>query len=78
MSYLLTTVDNPFDPYTQFDEWNAYDVSRGYNTLGFLARIARTSPEMSEPDQDFAIQQGIDEILEYNVLGIYRKAEPPT
>lgn len=78
MSYLLTTVDNPFNPHTQFDEWNAYDISRGYNTLGFLARIARTSPEMSEPDQDHAIQQGIDEILKYNVLGIYRKAEPPT
>lgn len=71
--YMLTTVDNPYDPFTQFDEWFAYDALLGYNTPGFLDRIAKVSYEMSEPDQALAIQQAIDEICEENVTGMFRK-----
>ena len=41
--YMLTTVDNPFDPFTRFEEWYAYDVRMGYNTASFLERIAKNS-----------------------------------
>jgi hypothetical protein len=71
--HMLTTVDNPFDPFTQFDEWYAFDQRQGYNTTEFLARIVRSSNELSEADQDLAIEQGIDEIVKENVLGLYRK-----
>lgn len=73
VEYMLTTVDNPYDPFTQFDEWYAFDVSHGYHTAAFLARITKTSDDLSEPDQQVAIQQAIDEIVEENVLGVYRK-----
>jgi hypothetical protein len=71
--YMLTTVDNPFDPFTQFDEWLAYDMRMGYNTSEFLARVAKVSNELSLPDQDKAIQDAIDEIVDENVLGVWRK-----
>jgi hypothetical protein len=71
--YMLTTVDNPFDPFTQFDEWLAYDVRLGYNTAAFLARIAKVSNDLSLPDQDKAIQDAIDEIVNENVLGVWKK-----
>ena len=71
--YMLTTVDNPFDPFTQFDEWLAYDIKMGYNTSAFLARIAKVSNELSLPDQDIAIQDAIDEIVNENVLGMWKK-----
>lgn len=29
---LLTTIDNPYDPYTQWEEWYAYDREMGYCT----------------------------------------------
>lgn len=70
---MLTTVDNPFDPFTQLDEWDAYDRSMGYHTLAYLARITWSSHELSEADQSLAIEQAIDEIVSENVLGIYRK-----
>lgn len=73
VEYMLTTVDNPYDPFTQFDEWYAFDVAHGYHTAAFLARITKTSDDLSEPDQQLAIQQAIDEIVEENVLGVYRK-----
>jgi len=74
-SHMLTTVDNPYDPFTQFDEWYSFDEAAGYATCGLLARIVVTSDELSEADQDLALEQAIDEIVKENVLGIYRKVE---
>lgn len=70
---MLTTIDNPYDPFTQFDEWYAYDVQKGYNTCAYLARIAKTSHDLSPEDEELAIEQAIDEIVKLNVLGIYIK-----
>lgn len=75
--HMLTTIDNPFNPYTQFDEWYEFDVQAGYYTTSFLARITKTSDELSEVDQDLALEQAIDEIIRENVLGIYKKVEVP-
>lgn len=72
--YMLTTSDNPFNPYTQWDEWYAFDVAAGYHTSAYLARIVRSSDELSESDQSLAIKDAIDEILEFNVTGNYVKA----
>ena len=75
--YMLTTVDNPYNPFTEFNEWLAFDNRAKHYTLSYLARIVKTSVELSEPDHDLAIQQGIDEIVEQNVSGIYRKVPNP-
>jgi len=70
---MLTTIDNPFSPFTEFDDWLRFDENKGYFTCNYLARIAKTSDELSETDQSLAIDQAIDEIVRYNLLGIYRK-----
>lgn len=74
--YMLTTIDNPFSPHTQFDEWYAYDERLGHCSSALLARVVNTSDELSEIDQILAIHQGIDEILEHDVTGYYRKIAP--
>jgi hypothetical protein len=71
--YMLTTVDNPFNPFTEFEEWLDYDIRMGYNTSSFLDRIANVSNELSTPDQALAIQHAIDEIVKENVSGMWRK-----
>jgi hypothetical protein len=73
MAGMLSTVDNPYDPFTQFDEWYAFDEAAGYHSSALLARIVRTSDDLSEADQSLAIEQAIDEVVRENVLGIYRK-----
>ena len=70
---MLTTEDNPYDPFTQFDDWYAYDERKGYHTCSYLERIAKPAPDLSPSDQIFAINSAIDEILKYNILGIYKK-----
>lgn len=74
-TFMLTTVDNPFHPGEEFDEWQAYDTRSGYHTLAFLARVVSSSNELSDADQQLAIQLAVDEIARENVLGIYRKVE---
>jgi hypothetical protein len=71
--HMLTTVDNPYNPSTQFDEWYEFDVAAGYNTTSLLARIVKTSDELSEADQDAALEDAIDEIVKENVSGMHRK-----
>lgn len=71
--YMLTTYDNPFNPFTQFDEWLVWDTRAGYNTPGLLDRITISSSELSETDQELAIQLAIDEIVRENVSGMHRK-----
>lgn len=73
IEYMLTTVDNPFDPFTQWDEWFVYDRRLGYDTPGLLARVVMSSDELSDTDQDRAIQEGIDEVVKYNVSGVHTK-----
>lgn len=70
---MLTTIDNPFDPFTQFDDWYLFDIEHGYYTCAYLARIARTSDELSPLDEALAIELAIDEIVNLNVLGVYKK-----
>jgi hypothetical protein len=71
--YMLTTVDNPYDPFTQFDEWFAWDQTAGYHTPGLLARVANFSDELSPADQYLVIQDAIDEIVQENVTGMFKK-----
>lgn len=74
---LLTTVDNPYDPFTQFDDWYAFDLAKGYHTPGMLARIVQSSDELSDADQRLAINDAVEEIVRENVLGVWKKVARP-
>ncbi len=74
--YMITTTDNPFDPFTQFKDWFGFDAALGYHTPSYLARIVKTSDELSELDQHLAIEQGIDEIIAEHAGGLFVKVGP--
>ena len=70
---MLTTIDNPFNPFTHWDEWRRYDEDKKYFTCAYLARIATTAYELSEADNNKAIEDAIDEIVRLNINGLYTK-----
>ena len=72
--YMITTTDNPYSPVTHYDEWLVWDMAR-YNTNSLLARVVRTSSELSDSDQELAIQNAIDEIVTENVSGVHTKVK---
>lgn len=70
---MLTTIDNPFDPFTQFDAWYAFDEQKGYGTCEYLDRITKSSYDLTPQEQEEAIESAIDEIIRVNGLGLYKK-----
>lgn len=71
--YMLTTVDNPYDPFTQFNDWYAWDFRAGYHTPGAVARQVVSSNELSEADQALAANEAIDFLVDLNPFGMYKK-----
>ena len=75
---MLTTVDNPFDPFEQFTSWFMFDEEKGYHTCSYLGRIARTSDQLSEEENELENERAIDEILKYDFRNIYKKVVQKT
>ena len=75
---MLTTIDNPYDPFDQFDSWNRFDMDKGYYSCSYLARIARTSDQLSETENSKEIERAIDEIIKYDFMNIYKKVARTT
>ena len=70
---MLTTIDNPYDPFSQFDDWLAFDEGKGYFTCEYLARMTYSSDILTEEENAAEIERAIDDICKLNVLGIYKK-----
>lgn len=71
----VTTVDNPFDPFTQWDRWYSYDMKMGYNTCGRLANLAAISNDLSDAEVNDCIDSAIKTLLDfYEPFEVYRLA----
>lgn len=75
MAVALTTIDNPYDPITDFDNWYLYDEQKGYHTSGYLARLIKDSDDVDPAFMEFQKEQAIDEILTMDQSGFYKKVE---
>ena len=70
---MLTTIDNPYNPFEQFDLWLLFDKEKGYNTCEYLARIINLTNDMSEKEIEVATDRAIDDIIVNDPFGIYKK-----
>ena len=61
--YRLTTEDNPFNPFTQWDDWYFYDLSQGYNTCERLARIAKPGFLLPDEANESEIELAFDQLI---------------
>ena len=75
MAVMLSTVDNPYDPFDNFSSWYMFDVESGYNSCAYLARIAKTSEQFTDTENDEEIERAIDEIIQYDFRNIYVKVK---
>ena len=64
----LTTSDNPYNPLTDYDRWEAFDRQKGYGTNEYLARIVKTTYDYGETNYADDIEKAIDEIVKLNLI----------
>lgn len=71
---MLSLISNPFNPFTEFSDWYRFDHQEGFDTAGLLARVVSTSNEISEADQELAVEQAVDSIINNpSFAGLYKK-----
>jgi hypothetical protein len=70
---MLTTFDNPFDPFEQFVSWFLFDTEKGYNTCSYVGRIANISDDMTDQEKAIENERAIDEIIKYDFMNRYKK-----
>ena len=74
-AYMLTTKDNPYDPSTDFIPWYMFDMEKGYDSCGAIARLAQTSDQLTDVENAREIERAIDRIIELDFRDIYKKIE---
>lgn len=80
---MLTTSDNPYDPFDDYLQWSLFDIEHGYQTSERLAAIANTSDQLSDEENAAEIERAIDEIIKYCPLfledgrTLYKKVSRP-
>lgn len=62
----ITTHDNPYDYFKQFDQWYNFDRQKGYFTPEYVARLARLAPDLSEEEEQIEMENTFDKIIEWN------------
>lgn len=70
---MLTTIDNPFDPFEQFIPWLMFDVEKGYYSCNKLARIAKVSDDMTQKEIDEETDRAIETIIDNDITNTYKK-----
>lgn len=71
---MLTTEDNPYNPFEDFDKWFVFDEINGYHSCALLARFLKTSDSLPENIIAEQTEEAIDEIIACDMTGMYRKA----
>lgn len=65
-SMWLTTVDNPYNPFLQWDDWYAFDMMKGYDTCGLIMSYAPCSEEnFTDKENEEQIEYACNRILDY-------------
>lgn len=73
---MLTTIDNPFNPFEQFVDWYLFDCQMGYNTYSRIARLMPADDEsLSSIEKDRIEDNIIDRLIRHDPLGIYTRVD---
>ena len=80
--FMLTTIDNPFNPFEDYKSWLSYDKGKGYDSaekvmryVDFLKEKDQIDDEITDYEETNLINRAIDVIIKRDFLHIYRKVE---
>lgn len=71
--FMLTTFDNPFNPFVDFTSWYMYDCENYHNTSSRLARIMNVDSEMTQKEIEEERNRAMNLIVEYDLEDTFFK-----
>lgn len=75
LAVMVTTIDNPYDPRTDFLAWNNWDIDHGYHTTAYLARVLADTDDFPQEYNNRLVEQAIDEMILVHDGGLYKKLD---
>ncbi len=69
----ISTFDNPYDPFDNFDEWFRYDNDKGYGSCQILANLTEVFEGMTPKEFNEEMERGIDSLLIADPANLYIK-----
>ena len=70
---MLTTFDNPFNPFENFHDWFVFDIEKGYKCCEIVDRISNIRDEMSSTEKILAQNDAIERFIAVDPLHISTK-----
>ena len=68
---MLTTIDNPYNPFKDYDKWNRWDIDNAYNTASYLARMLQEYETIDEEYTEEQIDTAMQSIIDNDMLNVY-------
>lgn len=76
---LLSTSDNPYNPFEDFINWYRFDIAKGYNTCSYMARVCESS-DLTNREERLAYNKAAEDAVRLNLTGnrilVYKPATP--
>lgn len=69
--YMLTTFDNPYNPFVDFSSWYMFDCEMKHNTCSRLARIVDINSEMTDREVYGEKERAMKFITKYDIENIF-------
>lgn len=76
--FMLSTIDNPFNPFENFHDWFLFDIEKGYKCCEIVDRIVNIPPRCSKKEEIIATNAAIDRFIDLDPFGIYIRVANPT
>lgn len=74
---LISTIDNPFNPFLDFDNWYAEDIRLGHDTSGLMQRLFVDYPDMSDRDNAIEYARVVRELFQLDPGELYILVKRP-
>ena len=71
--FMLTTVDNPYNPFEQFAQWDLYDKEQGHETCSLIARLSQLSYDMTQKEENDEYDRVVELIIQRDPFDKYKK-----
>ena len=69
----VTTLDNPFDPFSEPENWKRFDEDHKYFTTALICRFLKVSDDFDQETYNQCLEDAVNEIVRFNFTGNYRK-----